>query len=107
MRKDKSQVIALKKFIDIAKVISLSTKDQKCLQLNNFNTLLEIISGLSNSAVQRLKRLWSALPEKYMNLFSSMEELMNPQSNFRNYTSELNKRPLPTFPYFGKFHFFH
>ncbi len=66
---------------------------------------MEIISGLNNSAVQRLKRLWVGLPDRFLRLFEEMEETMMPQNNFKNYYAEINKRiSSPCVPYFGTIH---
>jgi muramidase (phage lysozyme) len=62
---------------------------------------MEIVSGMNNSAVQRLKRLWVSLPEKHTEQFEELEELMMPQNNFKNYYTELSKRNQPVLPYFG------
>ena len=45
----REQASLVKKFVQVCK---------ECLALNNFNTLMEILSGLNHVAVQRLKRMW-------------------------------------------------
>jgi hypothetical protein len=87
---------------------------QKCDKLNNFNGIMEIMSGkchdfthltlpgLNNSAIQRLKKLWASISEKRMRTFNELEELMNGQQNFKSYHAELNSRSLPILPYFGE-----
>ena len=50
LRVDKKlQTRVIKKFVHVA---------DRCLQLNNFNSVMVILSGLNNSAVQRLKDAW-------------------------------------------------
>jgi RasGEF domain len=49
-KEQKARTAILKKFINLA---------EKCLELNNFNTVMEILGGMNNVAVQRLKRTWA------------------------------------------------
>eukprot|EP01119_Soliformovum_irregulare_P013759 TRINITY_DN3698_c0_g1_i3.p1 TRINITY_DN3698_c0_g1~~TRINITY_DN3698_c0_g1_i3.p1 ORF type:complete len:1112 (-),score=332.45 TRINITY_DN3698_c0_g1_i3:220-3486(-) len=94
VRNGKAQKKALEKFISIAK---------KCEQMNAFNTVMEIMSGLNNSAIQRLKRLWGSISDRSRKTFEDLEEMMSGQHNFRNYYAEIAKRPLPLLPYFALF----
>ncbi|KAL6075926.1 hypothetical protein QOT17_003235 [Balamuthia mandrillaris] len=94
MTRRKEQMIVLRKFIRLAYCF---------LQLNNFNSLLTIMSALNNSTIRRLKDAWAALPEKEMTSFRSMEEMLSNQQNFSNYFQEFKKRPLPKLPYFALF----
>lgn len=64
---------------------------------------MEIMSGLNNSSIQRLKRLWGSISERSRKTFDDLEELMSGQHNFKNYYTEIAKRPLPLLPYFGIF----
>lgn len=50
----KPRVALLKRFIDIA---------QACMELNNFNSVVEIVSGLGTTAVRRLTDTWDLLPD--------------------------------------------
>lgn len=82
----------LKKFIKLA---------QKCLMLSNFNTLMEILGGLSLRPIQRLKQTWALLPEKYHNMWRQMEELMDNKHNYKLYRAEIKERKPPILPYLG------
>ncbi|KAL6075923.1 hypothetical protein QOT17_003230 [Balamuthia mandrillaris] len=94
MTRRKEQMIVLRKFIRLA---------NSFLQLNNFNSLITIMSALNNSTITRLKDAWAALPEKDVATFRSMEELLSNQQNFSNYFQEFKKRPFPKLPYFALF----
>ena len=52
----KRRVALVKYFLDVATELK---------KLNNFNSLMAIISGLNNSAVYRLKHTFNSLPKKY------------------------------------------
>jgi len=71
--------------------------------LNNFNSVLEIVSGLNHFAVQRLKLAWEAVSEKSMRDFQALDELMSSKNNFKNYQEELKTRKPPSVPYIGLF----
>lgn len=69
--------------------------------MNSFNTLMEILSGLNHSAIQRLG-FWDNIKEKYKQTFESLEVLMRGQGNYKNYRQLLECRKEPILPYFGK-----
>lgn len=64
---------------------------------------MEIISGLNNPSVHRLKKLWSSISPKVLQVFDQLDTLMNASHNFKNYRAELKKRKLPILPYVGNF----
>jgi len=88
----KKRVSVLKRFIQIAR---------KCLNLNSYNTLLEIIAGLNMVPVTRLKKTWAALPPKYTKIFHEYDTLMENKQNFRSYREALRNTHPPCLPYFG------
>jgi hypothetical protein len=90
----KNRTSALEKMIKIAKY---------CLEIQNFNTTMAILSGLNMAAVSRLKGLWMTLSTKTMNIYAEIEETMSYKSNFKNYRElEYNSKP-PLIPFFGLF----
>lgn len=84
----------LKKYIIIA---------QKCRSIANYNTLMEVMAGLNNGAVRRLKLTWSALPSKFQLTFDKLERLMEHHRNYHNYRKMLKRHDGPCLPYFGVF----
>jgi len=82
----------LKKFIAIA---------ERCLELGNYNTLLEILAGLNMAAIKRLKSTWANVPERLKSSLDKLNEIMSTASNYKNYREELSKRSLPVLPYLG------
>lgn len=63
--------------------------------------MLEIISGLNNVAVSRLKKTWRALPSKSIEKFKELELLMDNQKNYSLYRSRLSEVTGTALPYFG------
>ncbi len=92
------RVRVLHKFIKVA---------HRLYTFNNYNGLMQILSGLNNSSVKRLKvnapsvvstklylmsfskDTWESLGEKATKMIQDMEKLMEPQSNFKNYRTSL------------------
>jgi hypothetical protein len=91
-RKPKTQVKKLEKFVEIAMC---------CNQKNNFNAMMEIVSGLNNAAIQRLDYLWKSISERCRQNFEKLDALMSPDHNFASYREELKARQYPILPYFA------
>eukprot|EP01104_Vermistella_antarctica_P008822 TRINITY_DN223_c0_g3_i8.p2 TRINITY_DN223_c0_g3~~TRINITY_DN223_c0_g3_i8.p2 ORF type:complete len:319 (+),score=51.98 TRINITY_DN223_c0_g3_i8:897-1853(+) len=54
--------------------------------LRNYNTLAQIMAGLCNVAVQRLKPLlWEPLSPHLMGVYNTCEELLSPSNNYKSY----------------------
>jgi hypothetical protein len=65
-------------------------------KIHNFNGLMEILGGLNNSSVQRLKKVWELVPEKSRDQFQRLEELMEAKQNYKNYRehiAEIERNP--------------
>mmetsp|Transcript_28104 Transcript_28104/g.39669 ORF Transcript_28104/g.39669 Transcript_28104/m.39669 type:complete len:1034 (+) Transcript_28104:92-3193(+) len=88
----KLRAVMLNRFIFIA---------QKCLELNNFNAVMEILSALNNSAVHRLRRTWELLPAKSLEAMEDMTKLMDGEGNFAGYRETLKQSQPPILPYLG------
>ncbi|RXM98817.1 RAS guanyl-releasing protein 1 [Acipenser ruthenus] len=55
---------------------------QKLRQLQNFNTLMAVIGGLSHSSISRLKETSSILPQDVNKALSEMTDLLSSSSNY-------------------------
>uniref|UniRef100_H3AH89 RAS guanyl releasing protein 3 n=1 Tax=Latimeria chalumnae TaxID=7897 RepID=H3AH89_LATCH len=64
------------KFINVA---------QKLLQLQNFNTLMAVVGGLSHSSISRLKETLSHLSAEVTKDWNEMTELVSSNGNYCNY----------------------
>lgn len=75
-----------------------------CLQLNNFNGVMQMLAALQNSSVHRLYKAWELLPQRFFDMFESMSLLMNGnagQGNFKQYRDTLKMCVPPCVPYLG------
>eukprot|EP00013_Stygamoeba_regulata_P000112 CAMPEP_0177634480 /NCGR_PEP_ID=MMETSP0447-20121125/3390_1 /TAXON_ID=0 /ORGANISM="Stygamoeba regulata, Strain BSH-02190019" /LENGTH=1043 /DNA_ID=CAMNT_0019136203 /DNA_START=27 /DNA_END=3159 /DNA_ORIENTATION=+ len=91
----------IKKFIQVA---------AKLLKLRNFNGLMEVMAGLNNIALQRLKFAWEIVDKPAKRKFAELEEVMSHRNNFRSYRDMLSTgQPCIPFlsPHFRDFVFVH
>ncbi len=74
------------------------------MSLNNFNGLLEILAGLNNVAVSRLKHIWKQVSDEHRQKLAEFDELMSLKHNRRNYRELLDSiNSKPCVPYLGAF----
>eukprot|EP01116_Phalansterium_solitarium_P023202 TRINITY_DN8008_c0_g1_i1.p1 TRINITY_DN8008_c0_g1~~TRINITY_DN8008_c0_g1_i1.p1 ORF type:complete len:209 (+),score=52.52 TRINITY_DN8008_c0_g1_i1:372-998(+) len=73
----------------------------KCVELNNSNAVMEIISGLETSSVQRLKLTWRELSSQSWKLYVSLSALASMKDNFKTCRQLLANSKPPCVPYIG------
>ncbi|KAK2832661.1 hypothetical protein Q5P01_016550 [Channa striata] len=64
---------------------------QNLLQLQNFNTLMAVVGGLSHSSICRLKETHSYLAPEVMKIWSEMTELVSSSNNYSCYRKAFNE----------------
>ncbi|KAJ1551730.1 hypothetical protein HK096_002893 [Nowakowskiella sp. JEL0078] len=74
---------------------------EKCRQLNNFDTLMAILSGLDAAPTHRLKRTWELIKPKDLQSCQMLRDLMSPTKNFSKYRDELKSCAPPCIPFIG------
>eukprot|EP01125_Pyxidicula_operculata_P001244 TRINITY_DN1115_c2_g1_i2.p1 TRINITY_DN1115_c2_g1~~TRINITY_DN1115_c2_g1_i2.p1 ORF type:complete len:1268 (-),score=402.69 TRINITY_DN1115_c2_g1_i2:241-4044(-) len=82
----------LSKLIDIA---------YECVKLKNFETVVQIVSGIENAAISRLKLTWQHVSPQSQQKLKDLRELFTPVDNWRVYRNELNNTQPPAIPYLG------
>jgi len=80
----------IEKFIRIAQLLR---------DMNNFNTLMGIVSGLNVSSVTRLRFTMAEVDQKLVAQFKRLEATMDPSSSFKNYRRAVRSAPMPALPY--------
>ncbi|CAG2176368.1 unnamed protein product [Oppiella nova] len=74
---------------------------QACRQLQNFNSLFAILSGLSHQSVERQKHsLWDRVPSRALQKLQKLYALMDPSRNFQHFRSQLRRCAPPVIPFF-------
>ncbi|KAK7056677.1 cell division cycle-related protein [Paramarasmius palmivorus] len=86
-----------------ATVKHLISVADRCRTLNNFSTMIAIISGLNTPPIRRLKRTWEQVSQRYMAQFGACEVTLDSNRNFNKYRSMLNSVVPPCVPFIGVF----
>ncbi|QSL65025.1 hypothetical protein MERGE_002329 [Pneumocystis wakefieldiae] len=73
----------------------------KCLELNNYNTLMAILSALNLSTISRLKKTWNILSTKSKNIFENLLSITDYSRNYALYRSRLKEHIPPCLPFLG------
>ncbi|XP_017282805.1 ras guanyl-releasing protein 3 [Kryptolebias marmoratus] len=64
---------------------------QKLLHLQNFNTLMAVVGGLSHSSISRLKETHAYLAPEVVKIWNEMTELVSSSNNYSNYRKAFNE----------------
>jgi len=90
----------------IAKWIQIA---DACKQLNNYNSVIEIVSGLSAAPVARLRKTWKLLEEsvdsetgmKEMATFRNLSQIVSHERSYSKLREALHNTNPPCLPYIG------
>ncbi|THV03833.1 ras GEF [Dendrothele bispora CBS 962.96] len=75
----------------------------RCRTLNNFSTMIAIISGLNTPPIRRLKRTWEQVSQRHIAQFHACEVTLDSNRNFNKYRSMLAAVIPPCVPFIGVF----
>ncbi|KAK2748755.1 hypothetical protein FQN57_000336 [Myotisia sp. PD_48] len=90
----KKRALIIKRWIKIA---------AKCLELNNYDTLMAIICSLNSSTIARLKRTWELVPQKSKNLLETLRETVDVSRNYAVLRQRLQNHVPPCLPFVGTY----
>ncbi|KAL5362864.1 ras guanine nucleotide exchange factor domain-containing protein [Aspergillus floccosus] len=88
----KKRVSTIKHFVTVA---------EKCRDLNNYATMMSVISGLGTSPVYRLHRTWSQVSPRIRATLHELRTLMASEKNFAKYRETLRRTSPPCVPFLG------
>ena len=74
-----------------------------CLDLNNLNGVMTILSGLGGTCVYRLKHTWARVDPPLLQRLDHLKALMSPSQNYAAYRTYLKQLNPPCVPYIGCF----
>ncbi|KAL0573785.1 cell division cycle-related protein [Marasmius crinis-equi] len=93
-KNDSKRVATIRHLISIA---------DHCRTLNNFSTMIAIVSGLNNPSVSRLKRTWDRVNQTSIAHFGACVVALDTHKNFKKYCLLLDSVMTPCVPFIGVF----
>eukprot|EP01130_Rhizamoeba_saxonica_P000136 TRINITY_DN10149_c0_g1_i1.p1 TRINITY_DN10149_c0_g1~~TRINITY_DN10149_c0_g1_i1.p1 ORF type:complete len:1029 (+),score=234.80 TRINITY_DN10149_c0_g1_i1:25-3111(+) len=88
----RERIKTVQKFIEIAEHLR---------DLNNFNAVLEIISGINSSSIHRLKKTFEGIGKNYARRLENLQELVSQNGNYDILRTTLHSCIPPCIPYLG------
>ncbi|XP_063690707.1 ras-specific guanine nucleotide-releasing factor 1-like isoform X2 [Bolinopsis microptera] len=72
-----------------------------CRKYNNFASLLQVVAGLTFSAIQRLKYTWCIVPQEIKAELNALKEVVSVANRFKNMKAGIKRCDPPCVPYVG------
>jgi hypothetical protein len=92
LEEPKKRAVVIKHWVKIA---------NKCLQLNNYDSLMAIICSLNSSTVLRLKKTWEAVSQKTKTAFEALKQVVDISRNYTVLRQRLQGLIPPCLPFVG------
>jgi son of sevenless-like protein len=73
----------------------------RCLTLQNYNSVFAIFSALNSSSIQRLKHTWKLVSNRTMMTFATLQRACDYTRNFAAYRARLKQAMPPCLPFMG------
>lgn len=90
----KKRAVIIKHWIKIA---------HKCLELNNYDSLMAIICSLNSSTIVRLKRTWDAVSVRRRDMLKGLQAIVEPDKNYAVLRRRLHDHVPPCLPFVGTY----
>ena len=90
----KKRAVIIKHWIKIA---------HKCLELNNYDSLMAIICSLNSSTIVRLKRTWDIVSQKRKDMLKGLQAIVEPDKNYAVLRRRLHDHVPPCLPFVGTY----
>lgn len=88
----KKRAVVIKQWVKISK---------KCLELNNYDSLMAIICSLNSSMVLRLKKTWDLVPQKTKQKLDELKDIVDVSRNYAVLRKRLENQTAPCIPFVG------
>ncbi|PVH69728.1 ras GEF [Cadophora sp. DSE1049] len=90
----KKRAVIIKHWIKIA---------DKCLELNNYSSLMTIVCSLNSSAIIRLKRTWDVVSQNQKDILKCLQAIIEPNKNYAVLRRRLHNHVPPCLPFLGMY----
>jgi hypothetical protein len=90
----KKRAVILKHWIKIA---------HKCLEINNYDSLMAIICSLNSSTIVRLKKTWDVVSQKRKDMLNGLQAIVEPDKNYAVLRRRLHNHVPPCIPFVGTY----
>ncbi|KAG0645883.1 Cell division control 25 [Hyphodiscus hymeniophilus] len=90
----KKRAVIIKHWIKIA---------HKCLEINNYDSLMAIICSLNSSTIVRLKRTWEIVSQKRKDMLNGLQAIVEPDKNYAVLRKRLHDHVPPCLPFVGTY----
>lgn len=74
---------------------------QRCMQLQNYNTLMAILAALNSSTIARLKKTWEGLSNKHKATLETLRRTTEHTRNYAQYRATIRAAVAPCLPFLG------
>jgi son of sevenless-like protein len=71
------------------------------LQLNDFNAVFSVMSGINSATIYRLKKTWEAIPRKHVELYEKLNKYMSTDADFKAMRTAVRTCEPPCVPFIG------
>ncbi|TVY89122.1 Ras guanine nucleotide exchange factor A [Lachnellula willkommii] len=90
----KKRAVIIKHWIKIA---------HKCLDLNNYDSLMAIICSLNSSTIVRLKKTWDVVSQRRKEMLKGLQAIVEPDKNYATLRRRLHDHVPPCLPFVGTY----
>ncbi|EDN05339.1 conserved hypothetical protein [Histoplasma mississippiense (nom. inval.)] len=90
----KKRAVVVKQWVKVA---------SKCLELNNYDSLMAIICSLNSSTISRLRRTWELVSHKTKILLEQLREIVDVSRNYAVLRQRLQGHVPPCLPFVGTY----
>lgn len=94
LEEPKKRAVLIKHWVKIA---------NKCLELNNYDTLMAIVCSLNSSTIARLKRTWEAVSQKTKATLEELRRIVDVSRNYAVLRQRIQNHVPPCLPFVGTY----
>lgn len=94
LEEPKKRAVIIKQWVKVA---------NKCLELNNYDSLMAIICSLNSSTISRLRRTWELVSQKTINTLENLRSIVDVSRNYAVLRQRLQNHVAPCLPFVGTY----